>query len=117
MINRSAVILKYKDPAVKWINEADPYDDDPGITAASVNTDRTVYLVREEDADGPDALKEEWVSLNYEALFENELEGWYTDESLWPQDRTLDLFYKWFDVECHTVIIDTIGSPIENEEI
>ena len=32
MINRSAVILKCKEPFVRWINEADPYEDDPGIT-------------------------------------------------------------------------------------
>ena len=42
MINRAAIILKYKAPAVRWINEADPYNADPGITAKNVNSDRTV---------------------------------------------------------------------------
>jgi len=57
MINRSAIILKNKDPAVKWINEADPYDADPSITIESVNTDRTVYLIGNEDADTPDVKR------------------------------------------------------------
>ncbi|GMR06098.1 MAG: hypothetical protein BMS9Abin25_0681 [Gammaproteobacteria bacterium] len=116
MINRSSITLKYREPAVKWINEADPYNDNPGITLTSVNKDRIVYLIREEDADTPDDLKE-WIELNYEALFENELDGWYTDESLWPKKRTLKLFYNWFDVECNTVILDTVGSTIIDEEI
>ena len=51
MINRSAVILKYKEPFVRWINEADPYQDDPGITSENANEDRTVYLIREDDAE------------------------------------------------------------------
>ncbi len=114
MINRSSITLKYREPAVKWINEADPYDDDPGITLKSVNEDRTVYLIREEDADTPDNLKE-WIELNYEVLFEHELDGWYTDENLWPKKRTLNLFYKWFDAECNTVIIDTVDSDIIDE--
>ncbi len=43
MINRSAVVLKYKDPFVRWINEADPHKDDPEITSESANDDKTVY--------------------------------------------------------------------------
>lgn len=116
MINRSSITLKYKQPAVKWINEADPYNDNPGITLESVNEDRTVYLIREEDADTPDDLKE-WIKLNHEALFERELDGWYSDESLWPKKLTLSLFYKWFEVECNTVIIDTVDYDIVDEEI
>jgi len=116
MINRAAVILRYKAPAVAWINDADPYDLDPGITLESANDDRTVYLIGDDDGDGPDAL-EAWVALNYAALFENELDGWYTDEKLWPAERDLSLFHDWFEVECHTVIVDTLGGTIADDEI
>ena len=37
VINRGAVILRCKEPAVRWINEADPYEDNPGLTLESVN--------------------------------------------------------------------------------
>ncbi len=102
MINRAAVILKYKAPAVQWINDADPGHDDPGISLESVNEESTVYLIRDQDADNPEVFKK-WVELNYEVLFEHELDGWYTDESLWPNVLDLKLFHEWFDVECHTV--------------
>jgi len=115
MINRAAVILRYKEPAVAWINEVDPHSDEPGITIDFVNDERTVYLIRDIDADTPEDL-EEWIELNYDVLFESELDGWYTDEDLWPKYRSIKLFRKWFDIECHTVIVDTVESPIEKDE-
>ena len=112
MINRSAVLLKYKEPFVRWINDADPYDHGSPMTLEDANEDRNVYLVTEEDAEN----FEEWISLNYKALFENELNDWYTDESLWPKKRTKKIFHEWFSVECHSTIIDTVDIPIEDDE-
>ena len=108
MINRAAVILRYSEPAIAWINAADPYGVGPQVTGPSVNSDRTVYLVGDEVADSDEALAQ-WIALNFEALFEQELEAWYTDESVWPTGRTLRLFLEWFEVECHSVLVDTPG--------
>jgi len=113
MINRAAVILKYKAPFIQWVNDADPYKDNPGITLESENKDCTVYLILEDDAE----KLEEWISLNFEQLFESEIEDWYTDESLWPKNRTRKLFDEWFDVECHSVLIDTVDGKIIDDEI
>jgi len=27
------------------------------------------------------------------------------------------MFHEWFDVECHTMILDTVDEPIEDEDI
>ncbi len=115
MINRGALILRYRDPATSWINEADPYSDDPGITQSEVNRERTVYLISDEDADGTEAAQR-WVKQNYRELFESELEGWYTDPRLWPQELTWNLFQEWFDVECHSVVLDTVGGDTRDDE-
>jgi len=77
MINRAAIILKYLEPMVRWINAADPHDDDPGITAESLTQERTVYLIDGEIFDSEDAAQG-WIDANYKVLFEDELEGWYT---------------------------------------
>ena len=45
MINRGAVILRYREPAVHWINAADPYCDNPGMTLGAVNRECPVYLI------------------------------------------------------------------------
>lgn len=113
MINRAALILRYKEPFIRWVNEVDPVDDDPGITLAMANADSTIYLITEDDAESI----EQWLSLNYQTLFESMLEEWYTDEALWPQDRTRSLFDQWFEPELHTVLVDTVGGPIVDEEL
>ena len=116
MVNRAAIILKYKASAVQWVNEADPSPDDSDISTEDVNDERTVYLISENDADGGEAI-DRWLRANYEMLFEAELEGWYTDPSLWPQERTWKVFREWFSVECHTVLIDTVGDAIYDDEM
>ena len=108
MINRAALLLKYKEPIINWINEADPVEEDPGLSLDVINQDRTVYLISDEHGDSQASL-DSWIKHNFKTMFEYELEGWYTDERLWPKERTLELFYEWFDIECHTVLIDTIG--------
>jgi hypothetical protein len=113
MVNRGAVILKYKDPFLKWISEADPSEHKAEITAEDANQERTVYLISDEDAENVDG----WIRENYETLFEAELEGWYTDEALWPRKRNHKVFMEWFDVECHSVILDTVGGDIYDDEI
>jgi len=116
VINRAAILLKYKKPAIDWVNDADPYHDNPGITARDVNTERTVYLVHDEVADFPEAT-EDWLKANHQVLFERELDGWYSDPTLWPKDRSYTQFKKWFEVECHSVIEDTLEEPIIDDEL
>ncbi len=115
MINRAAVVLKYKKEAVKWINSADPIKNNKELTLEDVNDDRTIYLISDGEIDGSEDV-EFWVNENYQALFESELESWYTDEKLWPKNRDLKLFKKWFSVELHTIIVDTVGEPIFDDE-
>ena len=93
MINRAAVILKYTQEAVDWINRADPCYDDPGMTVEGVNKDRTVYLISDEDAEDQDAV-ERWISDNYLELFERELGSWYTAVDSWPNDRSREVFNR-----------------------
>jgi hypothetical protein len=72
--------------------------------------------VSPQDADG-DAAVRRWIESNYQALFESELSGWYTDPKLWPEPRTLETFDEWFDVEYHSMIVDTIDGEIREEEM
>ena len=66
--------------------------------------------------DPPEVLSS-WIEKNFLALFENELEGWYVDESFWPKMRDFNNFNEWFSVECHSIIIDTVGGDIFDDEI
>jgi len=115
VVNRGATILRYLRPAIEWINEADPVADSCEVTSDMLKQDLTVYLISEGDAGG-DLEVSRWVESNFAVLFEAELEGWYTDTALWPQDRTLELFRHWFDVEFHSTIVDTVDDVFIDED-
>ena len=88
MLNRAALLLHYKAPAVRWIDDVDPNPSATPVTLEDVNSERTVYLISDEDADSADAVRA-WVEVNFRALFESELEAWYTDPDLWPSPFSL----------------------------
>ena len=111
MINRAVLIVRYKQPFVDWINEADP-NPTHTITLDDANEDTTAYLVDVEDQDE----FEKWLKRNAVVLFEEELNNWYTDPILWPMIRSAALFKKWCSLELHTVVYDTGGPPIEDDE-
>lgn len=111
MINRSAFILYPKKPFFDWLTMLDPKD--AGISEEELASDPTIYLIEDMETD------EEYAEIllnNYESMFEFELSAWYTDETLWPEDRTIELFQQWFDVRLHTIILDTVEEPIEKDE-
>ncbi len=112
MIDRAALVLKWKKRGVQWINGVVGEGTGSAVTVDEANEDRPVYLVGEDAAEDLDA----WLRENYETIFEMELRGWYTEEGLWPKDRTYELFREWFDVECHSVIYDMGGGPIYDDD-
>lgn len=114
MVNRTALILRYKEPAIRWINKADPVEDAMILIEKEVNMEHTVYLISEEDGENG-GTQQAWIKRNLKQLFESELEGWYTDPDLWPKPRTLKLFHKWFETEFNTVIIDTVDEPLYDD--
>ncbi|MDZ7751939.1 MAG: hypothetical protein U5S82_09800 [Gammaproteobacteria bacterium] len=115
VINRAAIILRYKQPAIAWLNAVEAPPDGSELTAADTDHESTLYLIAPEDAETWDTV-EEWVAINYQTLFEAELEAWYADPALWPHDRGYPVFRDWFDIECHTVLVDTVGTPILDED-
>ena len=111
MLNRSAYIVRYKQPFVEWINAADP-NPTHEITLEDANRDSTVYLVEvDEEKDF-----REWLELNHDLIFEELLNDWYTDPSLWPQDRSFKKLNEWCTFEFHSLVLDTGGPPIEDDE-
>lgn len=114
MLNRAAILLHYRQPAVDWVNQIDPAPDTDPETVETINEERTVYLISDADAE-TQADVDAWIEANHEALFESELEEWCTEPDLWPADRSLKAFREWFDVRCHTLLIDTVGEPIEDD--
>lgn len=108
MINRSAILVRPRQPYLDWaasLGDADllPKADD----------ERTVYLVPifEDDEQADEVL-----DRCAETIFENELFGWHTEAADWPEDRSLEVFLEWFEVEMNSVVEDLSAVPIRDEE-
>ena len=114
MLNRGAFTLRYKQPAVDWINAADPAIGARPIALAEVNQDFTIYLVEDAVVETPAAFRR-WLKRNHRALIEHELAAWYTDPALWPKDRNYALLVEWFQPEIHTVIEDLAGGELHDD--
>lgn len=112
MLNRSLLVVRLKQPFVDWINEADPSPGKSRITLEDANTDSTAFLIHEDACEDLD----DWIQQLYLLLFESILEEWYVDPALWPQDRDLDLFNAWCEVEVHGIVIDLLDEPLLDDD-
>lgn len=115
LINRATIILKAQQPAVDWINSCEVDGKTKPVTLAEVNEDGSVYLVSE-DVDCIDEARA-WAILNAETLIMEFCDGWWADEKVWPKDIGPELLIEWFDLEYHSMIIDTCDAPIVKEEL
>ncbi len=108
MLNRALLVIRYKQPFIDWVNEADPRPEGHITKLAQANADSPAYLIHEYATEN----FEEWLEDCYFTLFENLLGEWYTDPALWPQDRTLKLFKAWCDFEMHSMVLDYVDGPL-----
>jgi len=110
MINRSVVIVKARQPFLQWLRSLpDPAD----VTLEQVNQDNASYLLPdyETDNEGKEILRQ-----YFDLIFEEQLAGWWRDETAWPSRRDLATFMQWFDVEFHSVVLDLVDEPLLHEE-
>ena len=107
VVNRAAVILLPTNAYFEWTKTCPGAN--PAITLAHVREDPTVFLIP--GADTPAT----WVDDNYLDLFEHELEGWSTNEAVWPQNRTRELFHEYFEAHIGTMVLDMVEGPVAKE--
>jgi hypothetical protein len=108
MLNRGVLIVRPRQPYLDWAAQLD----DSGLVP-DPEDEQTVYLIPEFESD--DEAREILEDV-YDEVFERELEGWHTDESAWPQNRTFAMFKEWFDIEFHSVVEDLCAYEIEDDE-
>ena len=107
MLNRSLLIVRFKQPFLDWAVSLD----DSGLVPEL--GDETAYLIPEFD-DEKEA--ERILKRVYEEVFERELSSWDTQESRWPKPRTLALFREWFDIQLHSMVDDLGDDALEDDE-
>ncbi len=99
MINRSAIVLFPKQPFFDWLVSVEKENE-------KVKNDQEgdIYLIPDYEE-----LSEmrQWLKKHFDEIFIDQLNNWYTDESLWPKKRTLLMFHEWFSVTFHSMVLDT----------
>ena len=111
-INRSIAILRIKQPFVDWANELP--DAEFKSSLDDFKTDCLAVLIPDYDTD-EEAVG--FINEIYEDIFTQILSDWSIEESWWPQDRTNEMFWQWFDVELHSIVMDSCMEPIEEDEL
>jgi hypothetical protein len=104
-IDRSAIILKPRQPFFDWINKL--YSEEEPINEVN---DSNVYLV----SDDIDDL-EKWLIKKFDKFFMMELEDWHSNKKDWPKNRSYKMFKEWFDVSVSDFIYDLEKKPIIKE--
>ncbi len=101
LVNKSMIIVKPRKPFLDWANSTDEEFND--ISQEEMEDDCAVFLIQDYEEDHE---KEEILQKHYTAIFEAELGGWCTDESMWPVKRDYKTFKQWFRVDFHSMVFD-----------
>lgn len=112
VVERSIVVLKPKQPFLEWIHTNLAISNDTLLELSDIRIDCNSYMIPEieEIEDGV-----AYVDEIYESLFELELASWSEDQTTWPQELTLKMFWEWFDVEISPTLLDMVDGDDAEE--
>ena len=99
--NASAVVIIPKQPFIKWANWANFISGFGRELSAEFFTDDCSILIIPQFLTEKEAR--EYVSTVWPNLFEQQLER-YVEKALWPQNRTIEIFLKWFGFQFHSTV-------------
>jgi len=103
IIDRHLAVIKPRQPFLDWLRTTPGYEVD--LTLDQLRLDCTSLLIPEfEEAEDAIAYIDEIANQ----IFEAELSGWVDDAETWPQNRTLKMFWEWFEVEIHSTVVDMV---------
>jgi hypothetical protein len=108
MLNRAVLIVRPKQPYLDWAAQLD----NSGLVP-DVEGEQTVYLIPgfEDDDEARSVLQDVFCEV-----FERELDGWHTDESVWPANRDFAMFQHWFKIELHSMVEDLCDYELFDDE-
>ncbi len=106
-LNRSAIVVKPKQAFLDWLHTVDPTSH--SLALRELVGEPTIYLIPECDTDAEvdEALRE-----LCDEIFTEQLAGWFTDETTWPEDRSFEVFCRWFDFQHHSMLVDLCDEPL-----
>jgi hypothetical protein len=111
-LNRSAIVLRPKPPYLDWLHAADPTSGT--LTLADLGREPTIYLV---PACGDAEEERGALQTVFPTIFEDQLDGWWRDRTMWPRPRSFGTFTRWLDCQFHTTLLDLTDEPLIEEHV
>lgn len=105
-INRNVVLVIPKRPFYDWENRIFP---DFPSSEEDVKEHNSYLISGNRTFEDP---KKE-LSKYWKYIFENELFGICTDESMWSKKLTWELFNEWFEFHFSSIVLDLENKPLE----
>ena len=109
MVNRSAIVVRPSQPFLNWLHRVDPAS--AQLTLEDLRREPTIYLLPEWGTE-EEAL-EHLAEVSSE-IFEEQLNGWYRVPSVWPEDREVNEFLRWFDCSFHSMVFDVCDERLRH---
>ena len=114
LVNRQAAVVFLHQPFVDWIHTVEEQSGSKTrFTIDEVNREPHVYLLEHH---------EQWeanlahVDEFKPTIFESELNGWFCDPELWPEDRSLEVIDQWLRIGLHSMLIDLERGRLKKRE-
>jgi hypothetical protein len=107
-VNRFAVLLVPTEAFLRWAMSCPGGETETSLD--SVRREPTAYLIPEGDAE-----PEQYVQRYYKRMLIEELTGWVTDETSWPDDRSYQTFCSFFEVHVTSMVFDLATEPLERD--
>jgi hypothetical protein len=111
-INRSAIVVRPRQPFLDWLRWADPTAHD--LSLEDLCEEPSVYLIPESQSE--EDLREHLTKL-CGRIFEEQLDGWYRVPSTWPNQRDMETFERWFELSFHSIVIDLCAKSLRRERL
>lgn len=109
MINRSALIIRPKEPYIRW---AAGLDEQSRLLAQGLEDKVSVYLLPDYVMDSE---IEPLLKRFAKTVFEAELELWHTNPPDWPKRRGYRELLEWFDVSVESMVVDLDSAVLEHD--
>lgn len=110
-VDRIVAIFRPKQAFVDWVNSM---PDDPNtLTLDQVSHENICLLVPEYESN---ERGREFILKHSEGILELQLSGWDQSGETWPEKLDRHLLQQFFDIEIHSMVIDTMKDDIEKEE-
>lgn len=108
-VNRSVIVLNYKQAALDWVNSLSQDKKPFNIE----EMERNAYLIKEKQND---EKIEKWLNKNFDKLFKLMLSEWSLDQEVWPKNRSIEMFYEWFDATKSAMVLDLQVGKLRREQ-